>query len=152
MQRKTRIILFDDDPNIREPLEIGLKHKGYEVFIYQDPSLCSLQHSHDCQCKENERCADIVITDIDMPNVSGLDFIDDQVRKGCKIENIAIMSGAWSELDLQRTKDLGCSVFEKPFTLSILIEWIYKCEIRMDQGKELSNWFLEDKCSHSSSP
>ena len=144
MQRKTRIILFDDDQNIREFLEIVLKHKGYEVFIYQDPSLCSLQHSHDCQCKENERCADIVITDIDMPNVSGLDFIDAQVRKGCKIQNIAIMSGAWSELDIKRAKDLGCAVLKKPFTLSDLEEWLYKCEERMGQDKGLSNWFLED--------
>jgi len=144
MQRKTRIILFDDDQNIRESLEMYLKYKGYEVFIYQDPGLCPLQHSHDCQCKENERCADIVITDIDMPNVSGLDFIDAQVRKGCKIENIAIMSGAWSESKEQRAKALGCAVFRKPFTLSDLTEWFYECEKRLSNDKNLSNWFLQD--------
>lgn len=151
MERKMRVILFDDDQNIRKFLERALKHKGYEVFIYQDPSLCPLQHSHDCQCEENELCADIVITDIDMPNVSGLDFIDGQLRKGCKIQNIAIMSGAWSELKIKRAKDLGCAVFEKPFALSALTEWLDKCEERMDKGKNLSNWFLQEECNHSSS-
>lgn len=92
-----------------------------------------------------------MITDIDMPNVSGLDFIDGQVRKGCKIQNIAIMSGAWSKLKVERAKDLGCEVFKKPFTLSALTEWLDKCEEQMDQGKDLSNWFLQEECNHSSS-
>jgi len=145
MKRKTRVILFDDDYNIRLSLELALKRKGYEVFIYHDPSLCSLQHSHDCQCKENERCADIVITDIDMPNVSGLDFIEGQVKKGCKIQNIAIMSGAWSESNIKRAENLGCAVFQKPFTLSDLTEWLYRCEDRMGPDTDLSNWFLREK-------
>ena len=151
MERKMRVLLFDDEQLVREGISHMLRHKGYEVFIYQDPSLCPLQHSHDCQCEENERCADFVITDIDMPNVSGLDFIDGQLRKGCKVQNIAIMSGGWSELKIKRAKDLGCAVFEKPLTLSALTEWLAKCEERMDQGKDLSNWFLQEECNHSSS-
>jgi DNA-binding response OmpR family regulator len=151
MERKPRVILFDDRQEIRELLEQFLKHKGYEVFTYQDPSLCPLQHSHDCQCEEKELCADIVITDIDMPNVSGLDFIDGQLRKGCKIQNIAIMSGAWSEVNMKRAKDLGCAVFEKPVTLSALAEWLDKCEERMDQSKDLSNWFFQEERNHSNS-
>lgn len=119
--------------------------------MYPDPSLCPLQHSHDCQCEGKERCADIVITDIDMPNISGLDFIESQVRKGCKIQHIAIMSGAWSQLSMKRAKDLGCSVFEKPFRLSVLTEWLDKCEERMDQSKDLSNWFLQEEYNHSNS-
>lgn len=86
-----------------------------------------------------------------MPNISGLDFIDAQVRKGCKIENIAIMSGAWSDSSLKRARDLGCAVFEKPFTLAALKGWLDKCEERMDREKYLSNWFLREECNHSSS-
>jgi len=151
MGRKTRIILFDDDQNIREGLKQVFKHRGYEVLIYEDPSLCSLQHSHDCQCQKNERCADIVITDIDMPTVSGIDFVDEQVSKGCKIQNIAIMSGAWSEENIKRAKALGCAVFDKPFDLSVLMDWIKECEGRMGQIPDLCNWFLQKNDELSSS-
>lgn len=151
MKRPMRVILFDDDPNFRQFLERLLKHKGYEVFSYQDPSQCPLQHSHHCQCEEKELCADIVITDLDMPNVSGLDFIDAQVRRGCKIQNIAIISGAWSDVDMKRARDLGCAVFEKPVAFSPFEAWLDKCEQRMGQGKDLSNWFLQEGCKHSTS-
>lgn len=151
MERKLRAILFDDEQGIRQLLEAVLKRRGYEVFTYRDPSLCLLQHSHDCQCEETQLCADIVITDIDMPNVSGLDFVAGQVRKGCKIRNLAIMSGGWSEVTIKRARDLGCAVFEKPVALSALADWLDKCEERMDQGKDLSNWFLQKECNRSSS-
>lgn len=144
MERKLRVILFDDDTTVREMLERLLEQKGYEVFTYGDPSLCPLQRSHDCRCEERELCADIVITDIDMPNVSGLDFIEDQVRKGCRIPNIAIMSGAWSAAGMKRARDLGCAVLEKPITLSALAEWLVKCRERTDMEKDLSNWFLQE--------
>jgi len=146
MKRQMRALIFDDNLEIRHLLEILLKSRGYDVFTYRDPSLCPLQHSHDCQCGRNQVCADILITDIDMPNVSGLDFINDQLQKGCKIPNIAIMSGRWSEANMKRAKDLGCAVFEKPFALSAVKDWLDKCEKQNNLSKDLSNWFLQDKC------
>ena len=151
MKRRWRAILFDDEENIRRLLEILLKRRGYDVLTYRDPSLCPLQHSHDCQCGKEQVCADVVITDIDMPNVSGLDFVDGQKRKGCRIENIAILSGRWSEMTMKRARDLGCAVFEKPVALSVLADWLDKCEARIDQGKDLSNWFLQEECNRSNS-
>jgi len=144
MERKKRIILFDDDQQIRKLLERVFKQKGYEVLAYSDPSLSPLQRSHDCQCNENQLCADIIITDIDMPNVSGLEFMASQVSKGCKIKNIAIMSGEWSEPKMKIAKDLGCHVFQKPFDLSSLKEWLDKCDERISKNKDLSNWFIQE--------
>jgi DNA-binding response OmpR family regulator len=141
MERKIRIILFEDDPIIRKLFGHYFHSKGYEVIKYQNPTLCPIQHMHDCHCKEQELCADFIITDVDMPYVSGLDFIESQVRKGCKIPNIGIMSGVWTESKMKRAKDLGCTVFEKPINLSVLTEWLNKCVKRLDQSKNLSNWF-----------
>jgi DNA-binding NtrC family response regulator len=145
MERKIRTIVLEDGQSIRQILESLLKDRGHEVLTYQDPTLCPLQQSHDCRCAENERCADIIITDLDMPNVSGLDFLAGQVSKGCRIQYIAIMSGAWPELSKQRAKDLGYSVFDKPFSLAVLTEWLDKCEERIDQSKDLSDWFLQEE-------
>ena len=142
MERKPRVILFEDDKSIRKMLELALKENGCDTFTYEDPSLCPLQYSHDCQCSANETCADIVITDIDMPKVSGLDFIEDQLRKGCNVSNVAIMSGSWSNENRKRASTLGCEVFFKPFSLLHLKEWIDKCLENNIQTKDLSNWFL----------
>ncbi len=145
MDREMRAIVLEDNEDIRQLVETFLKKKGYEVLIYPDPTLCPLQHSHDCQCDQDERCADIIITDIDMPNISGLDFLESQMRKGCKIQCIAIMSGAWPELGKEHAKSLGYSVFDKPLTLSALAEWLDRCKEGIDQTKDLSHWFLEEE-------
>ena len=145
MKRKIRIILFDDEVLIRKLYGRYFQSKGYEVIKYQNPSLCPLQQKHDCHCEEQELCADIMITDVDMPFVSGLDFVESQLRKGCKIPNIAIMSGVWTESTMKRAKDLGCTVFEKPINLSVLTEWLNKCVKRLDQSKNLTNWFLQEE-------
>ena len=143
MQRRLRALIFDDDASIRQLVEGVLKRRGYEVFSYGNPGLCPLEHAHECRCGRQQLCADIVITDIDMPSVSGLDFLEEQIRKGCKIRSFAVMSGGWSEKDKKRAQRLGCAVFEKPVALSTLEAWFDKCAARADQGKDLSNWFCE---------
>jgi DNA-binding NtrC family response regulator len=145
MERKIRVMLFEDNQSVRTFVEKILKSKKCEVIPYEDPSLCLLQSSHDCRCSGSERCTDIILTDIDMPNVSGIDFIESQMGKGCKAQSIAIMSGAWSDVNRKRAESLGCTVFEKPLSLPILSEWLDKCLERVDQDKRLSNWFQEEK-------
>ena len=145
MERKPRVILFEDDRSIRKMLKLIFEENGLEVITYENPSLCPLQHSHDCQCSDMEICADIVITNVDMPKVSGLDFIESQMKKGCKISNVAIMSGSWGRKNTDRASDLGCAIFSKPFLPSDIKEWIEKCLEEMGQYKNLSNWFLDEK-------
>jgi CheY-like chemotaxis protein len=142
MQRQLRAIVFDDNESIRNLVKRVLEDRGYEVLIYTDPTECPLQHSHECQCDETQVCSDIVISDIDMPNVSGLEYVEQQLNKGCKVPNIAIMSGLWSESRLEQAKALGCKTFEKPFALGALTEWLKECESRIDPDKSLSDWFL----------
>ena len=55
------------------------------------------------------------------------------------------MSSAWSEEKMKKARNLGCEVFQKPFTLSSLAEWVNKCVEGMDQHKNLCNWFLVGK-------
>lgn len=145
MNRKPRVILFDDDQAIIRFLKKQLAEKECNLFTYEDPSHCPLQHSHECKCCDNELCADIVVTDIDMPKVSGLDFVEAQLAKGCNIQHIAVMSGSWSEEDAERARNLGCKVLEKPYILLPLMEWLEKCLEDLDLHKVLSSWFLEEK-------
>ncbi len=143
MERKPRIIFFEDDPNIRKMMELLAESNGCEIITYEDPSKCPLHKSHNCQCGENEMCADIMITDIDMPHVSGIDFIEDQINKGCRAKNFGVLSGVWTDENIERAKKLGCTVFQKPSFLYVISEWIETCLQRDKRHLNLSNWFID---------
>jgi CheY-like chemotaxis protein len=80
-KRKIRVALLEDQPDLRDIFTTFLEMRGYEVLSYENPAICPLQLSPVCRCASNQRCADIIITDIQMPVVSGLEFIENQKRK-----------------------------------------------------------------------
>ena len=141
MQRNPRVVLLEDDPVIRDMVEMLLSAKECDVFSYEDPSQCPIYQEHKCTCSDTQRCADLIITDIDMPQVSGLEFVEDQLRKGCMIRDIAIISGRWTKEKEYRAKDMGCIVFKKPSFFSALEEWVDSCKEELNQKVTLSNMF-----------
>jgi hypothetical protein len=76
-----------------------------------------------------------------MPNITGLEFVENQIKKGCKVKNVALISGAWSESDLEYTQRLGCQPFHKPFTIDEINEWLDECENKINPNRLLSDWF-----------
>jgi len=86
-----------------------------------------------------------------MPNTTGLEFIENQIRHGCKAieKNKALMSGKWTDTELIQAKRLGCKTFEKPFKTSELLSWLDECEKRIDPNRKLSDLplrFKDDNC------
>jgi DNA-binding NtrC family response regulator len=108
-----RVLIFDDDDRI---------------FSFPHPALCPLHLVGACSCPTAQACGDIIISDVNMPNVNGLEFIETQIQKGCKVKNLALMSGAWTVSELQYAQKLGCQTFHKPFTLDEINAWIDDCE------------------------
>ena len=119
-----RILVFDDDELIRITLANFLKQEGYEVASFNQPDHCPLYYSEACTCQEENGCADIIITDLNMPGTSGVNFIEKQLRQGCKVKRIAVMSGDWGDSGLVRAKKLGCMVFKKPFSILDMKKWL----------------------------
>ena len=56
-----------------------------------------MQEEKNCQCSEKQTCFDIILSDLDMPILNGLDFLESQKKKKCKCESVAIMSGNITE-------------------------------------------------------
>lgn len=88
-------------------------------------------------------CADFIITDIQMPEVSGLDFVREQKQRHCKCHNYAVMSGAWTEEQWALAHELECLVVEKPFEIEPLMKWFEIGEKQIDSDRRLNNWFQE---------
>jgi CheY-like chemotaxis protein len=140
---KFRVILLDDNEAIRSVLSKILADRGYEVLAFHNPAICPLQMVPECQCNENETCTDIIVSDLDMPNMTGLGFIENQMKKNCKCQHVVLMSGNWTEQDLLRAHELGCKTLEKPFPFEEFYEWLDEVEKSIEPTRELRNWFQE---------
>lgn len=124
MSKPMNAVILDDDPVIVSLLSRVLTQKGYEVSSYSSPISCPLYTEESCPCSWSGSCPDLIVTDYDMPTVNGIELVEHLKRKQCKCNNIAVISGSWSEHDLQKALPPGVSVFSKPFSLHRIRAWI----------------------------
>lgn len=135
----TRILVFEDDDCIRQLLCLTLRRKGYEIFDFPSPVTCALVTENRCLCPHRDACADIVLTDMNMPCMTGLELIRHQLDHHCKCppQNKAVIS---AELTLKQEREvagLGCGYFRKPVDMPKLLAWIAACEHRIPADREL---------------
>ncbi|MFZ2196302.1 MAG: response regulator [Thermodesulfovibrionales bacterium] len=132
--RKPRVIIFNDDTMLLELLEFYFDRWGYEVFSYQTPIVCSAG-----SCKSLASCADLVISDFKMPQMTGIELFQLQAQRGCRIDRKmkAIMSDYADGALLKQCKDLGYRFFGKPFDYSELYTWVSECEKHFDLSNQL---------------
>ena len=86
---RLRILLFEDDNLLRSMLHRLLLNQGWEVIGYPDPEGCPLRHATKCACGCTKVCADVIVTDWEMPHVDGFTFVHDLLEKGCKVHYLA---------------------------------------------------------------
>jgi DNA-binding NtrC family response regulator len=114
-----RILVVDDDPSIRRTLNILLSKAGYEVIQASDGS--------EAVRAWRDRGADLVITDLHMPNKDGIETIIELLSHTPGIRIIAMSGGGQSKrLDLLGNVALLGSVLtiEKPFTLAEMMTMV----------------------------
>jgi DNA-binding response OmpR family regulator len=137
--RKPRILIFDDDAQILNMLEKYFALKGYEVFAFNEPTSCSIYGESIDSCTNLYACADIMITDFDMPKMTGVKMIEQQIARGCRLtpKNKAVISGFLDDEYIRKVGEMGCAFFKKPFLLTDLDPWIKECEGRMDLSRPI---------------
>jgi len=136
-----RVFVIDDYPPCRDLLLHILGSRGYEVVCFPDTNFCQACNSPTFECSNIKPCCDFLLTDNKMPKVSGLDLLDFQNKGGCKIhpEKKAIISGSWSEHELDQAKSFGCKIFHKPYELSELFSWLNNQEKNVALGRILAD-------------
>lgn len=136
---KVRAIVLEDNELLRALIYDMLKERGYEVYASSEPLFCPLYLDCECPCPVEHVCTTIIITDINMPNMTGLEFIEHQKSNGCKVQNVAVMSGRWTDEVLEHAKRLGCHTFNKPFKTDEIRKWLDTCENKLDPKSKLSD-------------
>lgn len=135
---RKRAILVDDDKQIVTLLRIVLKQRGYEVVAYSDEADFRSGIVANCACSVNQRCTDVMLVDLNLKRSSGLDLIKKLREKGCRVPNIALMTGHWTDELLAEAKALDCATFGKPFALSDVEAWVSAGEAAIDPERELT--------------
>ena len=109
------ILIIDDEATIRVFLRTALEAAGYEVTEAVNGRVGLALYRH--------QPADLVITDILMPELNGLDMLIELTREFLHAKVIAISGARGEENVLDVAKLLGArQSFQKPFSLPQLLD------------------------------
>lgn len=136
---RPRILIFEDNDILRSTLKYILNEQGYEVFAFSQPRMCQLHDSANHNCPVDHACADIIISDVNMPTKTGLELIKEREQKGCIVKYRALMSADWTDADLKYAQELGCHIFHKPFDIKEMLKWLNESVAKINPERKLSD-------------
>lgn len=139
--RQTRVIIYDDDVPVLNLLKAFLTRRGYEVLAFHEPVICPIYEKLAACCENIYACADMTITDFRMPRMNGIELLQYQSERNCKIDirNKAIISANIGDENLKVIEKMGCSFMNKPFSLAKLSDWLDGCENRIDLSQPVGD-------------
>ncbi len=113
-----QIMIVDDDPSIRETVEIVLSAFGYSV--------CVAENGRDCLEKLEDDFKGLILMDIMMPEMDGWKTIAEIVDRGLHGDNIICMLTAVNDPDpkMEKLSEYIIDYIRKPFTSEELIETV----------------------------
>ncbi|MAV90517.1 MAG: Fis family transcriptional regulator [Bdellovibrionaceae bacterium] len=123
---KSRILVVDDEESIREFLEIMLKKEGYEVSCAEDG-----QVAVDILKKKS---FDLVISDMQMPNLSGMDLLKHVKDQYPDVVFMMITAFGTTETAVEAMKIGAYDYITKPFKID---------EVRINIANALRSQGLE---------
>jgi len=118
-------LVFDDDKFFLTLLSDTLTGLNLQVTTFSSHDLFLSQVNGDCS-SVSAPCPDFILTDNQMPGMTGLEFLARIGQMGCKIpgHRIGIISGRWDESDMERARQMGCKVFQKYNSPEQIRAWI----------------------------
>ena len=122
MEEHAKILVVDDDPDMRETLQMILESGGYTVVLAED--------GEQCLAKLKEEHPDLLILDLLMPNMDGFEVCkalkDPRLAKYAQIP-IVILSSVQEDVSQRRYElEMGIQLdvddyVEKPVEGSVLL-------------------------------
>src|SRR6202522_3508035 len=132
--RGGRVLVVDDDPDVREAVETALELEGHSVATATD-GLAALKRLGQVEC-------DAVVLDVLMPNMDGFEVCR-RLRASGNRTPILVLTARDSEEDTIRGLDLGADDYlAKPFALGELLARV-RALLRRTRpaGEDAPLWF-----------
>jgi DNA-binding NtrC family response regulator len=121
--KKLRIMVLDDEPIVCKRLKPALEKQGYEVDTFTQSSEAMEQ------IKQVEY--DIIITDLKMKGVDGMQLLAEAKRRSPKTEVIVITGFATMETAKESFHKGVFDFIAKPFKLSEIQEVVNRAETKL---------------------
>jgi two-component system, OmpR family, phosphate regulon response regulator PhoB len=120
IEKSNRILVVEDEELIREMIVLALNEEGYAVTAVPDGSI-ALTMIHDPATKAEDFPFDLVILDIMLPQINGLDLCRVLRYQGHRVP-ILILSAKGSETDRVLGLEVGADDYlTKPFSMRELV-------------------------------
>jgi len=107
-QRALRILVLDDEPIVGKRLKPALEKSGYEVEAFEDGRLAL--------ARMEEAAFDVVVTDIRMDEVDGIEVLDHVLERFPETKVILITGYATLEIAREAMLKGAFDFIAKPFT------------------------------------
>jgi DNA-binding NtrC family response regulator len=120
---KLRILVLDDEPIVCKRLKPALEKQGYLVDTFTQ-SAAAMQQIQ-------EAVYDIIITDLKMKGVDGMQFLEEAKRRSPRTEVIVITGFATMETAKESFHKGVFDFIAKPFKLSELQEVVTRAETKL---------------------
>lgn len=125
-EEKTTILVLDDEAIVLKRLGPALEKAGYEIETFS--------RSSDASSRIMEKYFDIVITDLKMEGLDGMQFLT-QVKEHSPRTEVIVITG-FATMDTAK-KSFQKGVFDflaKPFKLGEILETVKKAEQKIKQA------------------
>ncbi|OIQ52374.1 Transcriptional regulatory protein ZraR [Pseudodesulfovibrio hydrargyri] len=124
---KTSILILDDEPIVSKRLQPALEKKGYEVESFYESARAMV--------RIRERSFDIVVTDLKMEGIDGMQFLAEVKKLSPRTEVIVITGFATMDTAKESMRKGVFDFLAKPFKLGEIQEVIRKAEEHIRLGK-----------------
>jgi len=126
---KIKVLVIDDEPIVCKRLKVTLEKMGFEVETFTD-SVAALE-----RLKKTD--FDIIVTDLKMEKVDGIQILEAAKQKNPQTEIIIITGFATSEAAKDALKKGAFDFIAKPFRLEDLRNIIVQATEKIEQQKNV---------------
>jgi two-component system, NtrC family, response regulator AtoC len=125
-----KILIIDDEPSLRQTVSMILGEEGYEVHVASD--------GKEGLDKALQLQPDVVLTDVRMPGMPGLEFLDRYRAEGGDALVIVMTAYGSTELAIEAMKKGAYDYVPKPFSADQLVLVIRKAQEREALRREVT--------------
>jgi DNA-binding NtrC family response regulator len=123
--RKTQVLILDDEPIVWKRLKPALEKAGYEVEAFTQSS--------NAMRRVQEKEFDIVVTDLKMEGIDGMEFLTEVKSRSPNTEVIVITGFATMETARESFQKGVFDFVAKPFKRGELLEIVKRAEAKVRQ-------------------
>ena len=116
-ERRARVLLAEDDDDMRSLLAEELRRDGYDVLEAKDGTEMELRLKSVRHCPL--RAPDVIVMDVRMPGHSGLELLA-AIRQAQWTTPVVLITGFFEPKLTAAARELDALVFAKPFDIDSL--------------------------------